>query len=124
MLPGGRCDSGECVQSKNTVMSKTLILTLHKKAFEVMITGEKSLEFRKNSSWIRSRLYKRKYDFVEFRNGYSVQAPSFTAKFLTAVQSTVLTPTSFEYSNGLKVRFEKDDWMIILGEIINKSNIK
>jgi len=36
---------------------KTLFLSLKKQPFDVMVTGEKKEEFRKNKNWIRSRLF-------------------------------------------------------------------
>ena len=47
----------------------TLKLSINKKAFDVMVTGEKTEEFRDESKWIMSRL-KKDYDFVQFTNGY------------------------------------------------------
>ena len=40
---------------------KVLRLTLKKKAFDVMVTGEKQEEFRKYSKWIESRLFNTEY---------------------------------------------------------------
>ena len=47
----------------------TLKLTLKKMPFEVMVTGEKKIEFRCPSKWIESRLFdkensKRNYKFI------------------------------------------------------------
>ena len=51
----------------DTTPIKTLNLTVHGHAFEVMETGEKFLEFREPTKWIKSRLFDkdgkpRKYD--------------------------------------------------------------
>jgi hypothetical protein len=54
---------------------KILKLTLQKQPFEVMVTGEKTSEFRRPSYWLMNRLVdkngnKKHYDYVEFINGY------------------------------------------------------
>ena len=53
---------------------RILHLSLHHMAFEVMVTGEKELEFRKKSKWIEARLFnkdgsRKQYDFIKFTNG-------------------------------------------------------
>jgi hypothetical protein len=65
---------------------KTLHLTLHKAAFDVMVTGEKKLEFRTPSKWINSRLFnkdgtKKHYDYIKFTNGYGSDKPYFVCEF-------------------------------------------
>jgi hypothetical protein len=60
---------------------RTLFLTLNKKAFDIMVTGEKKIEYRDPSPWILSRLSK-DYDFVKFVNGYGDDRPYFIAKYL------------------------------------------
>lgn len=106
---------------------KTLKLTLHKKAFEVMVTGEKKKEFREFSDWITSRLYSfdkegrktaKSYDFVEFTNGYGRNMPRFTAKFLGFERRQWVHE---KYSNGLVVDAEML-WVIFLGDIISIEN--
>ncbi|HET8738051.1 MAG TPA: hypothetical protein VFM69_15780 [Pricia sp.] len=113
---------------------KILKLTLHKKAFEVMVTGEKTWEFRSKTDWIMSRLwnvdkkklypaklYTRKhYDFVEFTNGYGKDRPYFKCEFLDFMEN--IDPFVREYSNGLKVKVEKGDQIIVLGKIVNIKN--
>ena len=94
----------------------TLKISINKKAFDVMVTGEKTEEFRAESKWIMSRL-KKDYDFVQFTNGYGKERPVFIAKCLGY---------SFEdvdkvYSNGLLVKGTKI--IIKLGEIVEKRNV-
>lgn len=69
------------------VKKKVLKLTLKKKWFDLMKDGFKKIEFRDPSDWIFSRLLdengdKRKYDLIEFKNGYAKNAPSFYCEFL------------------------------------------
>ena len=51
-----------------------------------MKDGFKKIEFRDPSEWIFSRLLikmeTKKYDLIEFKNGYSKNAPSFCCEFL------------------------------------------
>ena len=106
---------------------KTLHLTLSKKPFEVMVTGEKPEEFRKPSDWIESRLFnkdgsKKEYDLVKFVNGYGADKPYFSAIyggfFPSIINKTV------QYSNGLKVDVEPGDYVLMLGDIIETGNLK
>ncbi len=69
------------------VKKKVLKLTLKKKWFDLMQSGEKKIEFRDPSDWIFSRLLdengnEKEYDLIEFRNGYGKNAPSFCCEFL------------------------------------------
>lgn len=99
----------------------TLHLTLHKKAFEVMVTGEKTEEFRKPSVWMHRRLIK-PYEYVKFVNGYGSHRPYFICKYLGYGFNT--TAFCRTYSNGLKVQVDVSDWVLYLGEIIEKGNLK
>jgi len=69
------------------VKKKVLKLTLKKKWFDLMKDGFKKIEFRTPSEWIFSRLLDengngKQYDEIEFKNGYSKDAPSFRCEFL------------------------------------------
>ena len=71
----------------NQEVKKVLKLTLKKKWFDLMSAGFKKIEFREPSDWIYSRLLdengdEKKYDLIEFKNGYSKNAPSFCCEFL------------------------------------------
>lgn len=107
---------------------RLLKLSLKKKPFDVMITGEKPIEFRKDtkSKWIRSRLLtengdKREYDGVLFTNGYGNDKPYFIARYRGF--TLALQDFEKEYSNGLTVDVEEGDFQIYLGEIIAKGNV-
>lgn len=95
--------------------SKVLKLTLKKAPFEVMQTGEKLVEFRKPTDWIKSRLYnkdgtERDYDDIEFINGYGANRPKFKAVFCGI--ELVEKKQHYTYSNGLQVITEVGDIMI------------
>jgi hypothetical protein len=105
---------------------KILHLTLHKKAFEVMITGEKTEEFRKPTSWIKSRLVgdaSKDYDLVKFVNGYGKDKPYFIAEFKDFEQYKETESQLKVFSNGLTVNVEYWDYIIYLGEIVEKGNL-
>lgn len=117
----------------NLQFLKTLKLTLKRQAFEVMVTGEKTEEYRKRSQWILSRLwqqdksklpirwyYPKTYDYVEFTNGYGNDKPKFTAEFIDFLEN--LTPFTKTYSNGLKVAVDTHDQIIRFGKIIKIEN--
>jgi hypothetical protein len=104
----------------------TLHLTLSKKPFEVMVTGEKAVEYRKPTAWIKSRLLDKqgeakKYDQVKFVNGYGADKPYFIAKFKGFILNPY--PQEIEFSNGLIVNVSPDDIKILIGEIIEKGNL-
>lgn len=103
-------------------MSRTLLLTLSKKPFQVMVTGEKTIEYRKPSKWILSRLKGKDYDYVKFVNGYGNDKPYFVAEYKGWTQNTL--PYNLSYSNGLNVVTESGDLFIYLGKVIEKGNLK
>ncbi len=54
---------------------KILHLTLKKKWFDLIASGEKKQEYRENKPYWQSRLHGKTFDEVHFRNGYSKDAP-------------------------------------------------
>lgn len=110
-------------------MKRTLYLSLKKEPFDVMVTGEKKEEFRKNSDWIRSRFFdknynEREYDYIKFVNGYGKDSPYFICKY-EGFDECYMDVSERKYSNGLKINgIGKGDFIIYCGEIIKKGNIK
>ena len=103
---------------------KTLKLTLSKKPFEVMITGEKTEEFREVKKWTTSRLYnkdgsKKEYKYVKFTNGYGKDRPYFICIFN---RTYIGNHIKRKYSNNLNLSFENEIYVIELGEIIKLKN--
>jgi hypothetical protein len=107
---------------------RLLHLSLKKEPFQVMITEEKPIEFRKDteSGWIRSRLLtpngdKKEYDGVLFTNGYGNDKPYFIAEYrgFTFAQHDFTE----QYSNGLNVEVEQGDFQIFLGKVVKKGNV-
>jgi hypothetical protein len=78
------------VRDKKIKCMKLLHLTLKKKWFDMVASGEKKEEYREiNNYWIR-RLNKngmagddefKDFDCVKFRNGYSKNAPTIVCEF-------------------------------------------
>ena len=108
---------------------ETLHLTLNRKAFEVMVTGEKSTEYRKFSKWIESRLIDKngnpkEYDNVKFVNGYGYDRPYFLADYKGFEKELIGFNHNKPYSNGLKVGIvEKGDFKIFLGSVFFRGNM-
>jgi hypothetical protein len=105
-----------------------LHLSLTKEPFAVMITGEKKEEFRKNSDWIRSRLFdkegnEKEYDYIKFVNGYGADKPYFICKY-EGVMECYMNVAERNYTNGLSITgIGKGDFIIYCGEIIESGNI-
>ena len=84
-----------------------LKLTLKKLAFDLIESGEKKEEYRKESKWILSRLNrinKEELKFVEFRNGYRKTSPSFIVEYKGW---EIVKDIDKTYSNGLHVHADK-----------------
>ena len=61
---------------------RLLRLTLTRHWFNLVASGEKKEEYRVASDWILSRLIGKRYDRVQFRNGYAATAPMVECEFL------------------------------------------
>lgn len=109
---------------------RVLRLTLCIKPFEVMVTGEKKVEYRKPSPWIKSRLFSRTktgikfktYDVVYFTNGYGKHRPYFIAEFSFFTNISHVSKKQEIYSNGLVVDIENGDFIIGIGQILEIGN--
>lgn len=110
----------------NFPSSKVLLLNLKKEPFEVMVTGEKKIEYREMKEWMYSRLFDKdgnpkQYDYVKFILGYSNDNPFFYAPFLGIEELNEVDET---YSNGLSVKFNDEKYGIKLGEPILVGNMR
>lgn len=99
-----------------------LYLTLSRSSFQVMVTGEKKIEYRNPSKWILSRLNKsQKYKTIKFTNGYGNDKPFFICDYkgwsFHSGRVEAIT-----YSNGLLVDLSKGTVKIVLGNIIEVGN--
>ncbi len=59
-----------------------LRLTLKRRWFDLIASGEKREEYRERGRWILSRLEGKEYAAVEFRNGYQPDAPVVRVQYL------------------------------------------
>lgn len=59
---------------------KILHLTLKKKWFDLIATGEKKQEYRENKPYWQSRLHGKTFNEIHFRNGYAKDAPFMRVK--------------------------------------------
>ena len=106
----------------------TLHLTLKQPWFNLMLTGEKTKEYRDPSKWIMSRLFweqnprlPKKFDRVRYTNGYGAHRPWFECKFNGAGLAT-LNETLF-YNNGDKLELHGKFLIIMNGDILDNGNI-
>ena len=104
----------------------TLLLSVNKQPFDVMVTGEKKIEIRRPSAWILNRLFDRSgkqkaIDRIKVVNGYGHDRPYFICDFCGFTQAN--QNYELEYSNGLKVQVIEGYLLIKCGEIKEKGNI-
>lgn len=74
-------------------MSNVLVLSVRKKWFDLIKSGEKKEEYRELSMYWRKRLgqkagYYKGHKFIEFRNGYGRNVPNFKVELLGIEIST------------------------------------
>ena len=103
------------------IKKKYLFLTLKKKQFEVTLSGEKNIEYRHFSDWIKSRLINKDYDFIKFVNGYGNDKPYMIIEYKGYTE--IKKHQTFSFSNGLNVNVKGGDYAINLGRIVEKGNI-
>jgi ASC-1-like (ASCH) protein len=60
----------------------TLHLNLHREFFAQIAAGTKRIEYRSQTPHWKSRLEGRHYEMVQFRNGYSKNAPEMHVELL------------------------------------------
>lgn len=61
---------------------RILRLTLKRKWFDMIASGEKREEYRVPGPWILSRLEGKTYDRIEFKNGYGKDVPTMEVECL------------------------------------------
>ena len=79
---------------------KILHLTLKKKWFDMIASGEKKEEYREIKPYWSSRLIEKHFTHICFRNGYAKDAPRFTAEL-----------------KGIRVCTGRTEWGAAEGEI-------
>jgi len=101
-------------------MKKILYLNVKKVWFDLMIVGQKKIEIRVPSQWIKSRVNGRYYDVIKFINGYGHSKPFFICKFLGYEISDIEKIHSF---GNIKLTQKKGDYVIKLGNVIETGNL-
>jgi|ERR1043165_4449114 hypothetical protein len=104
---------GEEIRPRNQILH----LTLHKKWFDKILIGRKRYEFRIAKPYWRRRLENRRYDFIEFRNGYSKQAPTMKVIF-EGIQKRRIKQVEFyciRLGNIIETRYLKEDQSVNQG---------
>jgi hypothetical protein len=61
--------------------SSVFHLNLHREFFAQIAVGTKRIEYRDQTSYWRKRLEGRKYEVIQFRNGYATNAPEMLVEF-------------------------------------------
>ena len=62
-------------------MVSVLHLNLHREFFSQIAAGTKRTEYRSQTPYWKRRLENRKYDAIQFRNGYATDAPEILVEF-------------------------------------------
>ena len=94
-------------------MKRVLRLTLKRRWFDMIASGEKKEEYREPGKWILSRLEGKEYDLIEFKNGYGPNVPTMEVEYL-----------------GWSIDFGRLDWgagfdelvVIRLGKVLKTEN--
>ena len=63
-------------------MGAILHLNLHRQFFAAIVAKTKRMEYRRRTPYWKTRLENRKYDVIQFRNGYATNAPEMQVEFL------------------------------------------
>ena len=98
----------------------TLHLTLKKVWFDLMISGKKKIEYRKSTDWIKQRIHNKDYDFIKFVNGYGNDKPYFICKYEGC---HISKESNIIEIDGNPIDIEKGDYLIQLGDIVEKGNL-
>jgi hypothetical protein len=73
-----RCTSCAALNDNRPVLR----LTLKRRWFDLIASGDKKEEYRYPGKWILSRLAGKEYDRIEFRNGYGPNVPVMMVEYL------------------------------------------
>jgi hypothetical protein len=63
-------------------MVSVLHLNLHRQYFAEIVLKTKRTEYRRRTPYWKTRLENRKYDVIQFRNGYATNAPEMQVEYL------------------------------------------
>jgi len=104
-----------------------LRLTLSAEPFAVMITGEKSFEYRKPTKWMIARVFDKQgkpkvFDYVLFVNGYGDDLPFFITSYGGQTVS-VENVFDLKFSTGFKMDINKSDLILYLPQVVAFGNV-
>ena len=94
---------------------RVLRLTLKRKWFDMIASGEKKEEYRVPGPWILSRLEGKEYDRIEFKNGYGANVPTMEVEY-----------QGYIYAKGVPEWGGTDERVIAirLGRVLSLHNVK
>jgi len=90
---------------------KNLHLTLKKKWFDLIASGEKTVEYREYKPYWEKRLIGKGFQEVHFRNGYRKNSPFMRVECLGISFPDTFQPRNGEKLNGLQ-------FAIYLGQVL------
>ena len=106
---------------KTSTSKGCLPLTLKKVWFDLMITGEKTYEYRAVKPYWTRRLHNQVYDKLKFTNGYGKTDPYFVAEFLGV---DIVDNIDVQFSNGVHLKEEGKFYRIRVGRILEKGGTR
>lgn len=100
-----------------------MYLNISEGPFDVMFSGEKKNEYRKPGKWITSRLFDKKGNrkniiHAKIVHGYGNHRPYFVCEFKGFYKSE--KNFTMTYSTGFSVHIKKGDYILKLGNIIER----
>jgi len=92
---------------------KVLHMTLKREWFNKILSGRKTEEYREIKPYWSKRLAK-KYDMIQFRNGYGANVPAFDIELLNIKVGT---------GKGFWGAPDEEVYILSLGKLLNTYNI-
>ena len=98
---------------------KILHLTLNKKWFDLIASGEKKIEYREGKPYWEKRLFKNnglaQFNEIHFRNGYRKNAPFMRVQFV----GLMITHASLCHpEHGEELKPDTKYFLIMLGDVL------
>lgn len=103
---------------------KVLHLTLKRKWFDLIASGQKKIEYRvAKQYWIR-RLIGKPFTHIRFKNGYAKKAPAMTVEIKDKLLRTgdQLHEQGLEPQNGEPIDYNDDFILFKLGRVSDIEN--
>jgi signal peptidase I len=94
---------------------RVLRLTLKRKWYDMIASGEKREEYRTPGKWILSRMIGKDYDLIEFKNGYGANVPSMIVEY-----------KGYYYGQGITKwgAIEGEEYLVFkIGRVLSVKNI-